>query len=181
MTQALIKSHAIALIVGGSERALEEYNSALKLTKGHSTTVFAINDMISELLGFSADYGVTMHPEKLPAWQRIRANTGWLPLPIIAHKRARGVVATLPACSGSSGLFAVHAARAGGATRIVLCGVGMDGQDGHFRRHKPWAAAGVYWPAWEREADALRPYVRSFGGRTADLFGRPSRAWLNAE
>lgn len=178
MTQIRIKSHAIALIVGGSIYAKAEWQEALSLSHGLERTTFAINDMIAEPIG--ANYGVTMHPEKLPQWGRERRQISDTPLPCIAHKPARGVVAVLPACGGSSGLFAVHAAREAGATRIVLCGVGMDGDHGHFRRGERWKAANVFWPAWEREFDTLWPYVRSFGGRTADLFGRPSRQWLDS-
>jgi hypothetical protein len=172
----------VAFIVGGAECALADYAAAFELLgieASNDVAAFAVNDMIAAFPRL-VDHAVTLHPDKLLGWLRERHNAGREP-PLRVWCNRNGIkrfTDWTPDWGGSAGLFATKIARELDFRRIVLCGVPMTVNGGHFRRRMPWPACGGFRPAWERHAAELRPYVRSMSGWTAELFGMPGRHWL---
>ena len=83
---------------------------------------------------------------------------------------------------GSSGLFGVKVARQLGFERVILCGVPMDPKAGHVVRGPvPWKAAEQFMGGWRQRQTEIAPFVRSWSGWTANAFGRPSLAFLEAK
>lgn len=109
----------------------------------------------------------------------MRATWGWRP----GHPTDFVV---LPWAGGSSGMLAVQVALTLGCTKVILCGVPMTATE-HFSQshefdadHTRWTEADMHWRAFER-VHALGWFenkVRSMSGRSRDLFGAPTREWL---
>jgi hypothetical protein len=175
---------SVAIIVGGAAGAYEE---AVAATRACSRFIppllgvedFVCNDMIAEWPWLIA-HAVTLHPHKMPGWLRER-RARELPAPerLWCHRGSvAGFTDWTRDWAGSSGLFAVKIARELGHERVILAGVPMTVQGGHFRRRQRWTAAFGFRPAWERRRAELAPYVRSMSGWTQEIFGAPDRAWL---
>jgi len=172
----------IAIVIGGSEGVLTDIDLARVLVAavGAHAAVFVVNDMIAAFPA-QVDHAVTFHDAKLHAWLQQRAASGYAPPGQIWTVR-RHPLATRCTLDwgGSSGLLAVKAAREEGFARIILCGVPMTVEDGHFVRRKPWKICHAFRRAWELHKRELAPFVRSCSGWTAQTFGRPSVSWLQA-
>jgi hypothetical protein len=133
------------------------------------------------------DHWVTLHSDKFPSWQDLRAAHGfaagyrtwcrWYRPDIPVDFRVR------PWAGGSSGMLAVQVALEGlGCTHVVLCGVPMT-QTPHFaetkeRFHSVWIAANAHWRDWEKCRAQFGDRVRSMSGRTRELLGAPSLEWF---
>jgi len=148
---------------------------------GLPTTVFVINDLIPL---FPDDCEVvTMHPEKLERWLKIRAANGHpAPSKVWAHTLKYPEV-THFVCdwAGSSGLVGAVVPRLQGITHIILCGIPMTNTN-HITRKVPWEAWNAYQKMWVRLLPLLPPKcVRSMSGWTREKFGFPDEEWLNSE
>lgn len=175
----------IALILGGSPDVWKDAEEAAALLNRRHLVVAA------NLAGIrwpgKLDAHCTQHTEHLARWKAERA----------AAKRPAATRYFVPAglhvlpwaekaadrWNGSSGLYAAQVALFElGATAVILCGIPMDAEAGHFDR-----PAGV---SWEGTADyrlgfeaALRECggrIRSSGGWTSRLFGKPTAEWVNS-
>ena len=174
----------VAVIVGGADCVLAEYVEAERLCAeaGVDFTTLVINDMIAEFQDH-VDHAVTLHPDaRLNQWLDERQKN-CLPAPanVWAHRKADiGVNMVTRVCpewgKGSSGLLAVKIAlQELGCDRIILCGVPMTMEGGHFKRKQPWKAVTNNFRAeWQARQSELAPYVRSWSGWTAELFGVPT-------
>lgn len=181
----------VAIILGGAANVQTEAVRALAMVAeaGSEATFFAINDMIPAFQG--PIVAVTLHPTKLPDWLRDREGEG-LPPPtqVWSHEqrdrrsglfaKAPYVTDVAPDWSGSSGLFAVSVARRLKFEKIILCGVPMDKDAGHFKRQKPWHDVMQFTRAWERYQKEIAPYVRSMSGWTQKMFGNPSVEFITS-
>jgi hypothetical protein len=182
-TPALAESR-VAVIVGGADCVLAEYVKAEKLCieAGINFTTLVINDMIAEFQD-RIDHAVTLHPDvRLNVWLEERQKN-CLPPPanVWAYREADvGVNMVTRVCpewgKGSSGLLAVKIAlRELSCDRVILCGVPMTMEGGHFKRKQPWKAVTNNFRAeWQARHSELAPYVRSWSGWTAELFGVPT-------
>lgn len=166
----------IAVVVGGAAGALEEMAAAFRIAD--PDVILAANDVGTRIERL--DGWCTLHPAQMPEWIRERRRRG---LPacrrVIAHKLWRGVVTdVLDDLGGSSGLFAVLAAfELFDADRVILAGVPMTPEAGHFFDPSPWRQADRYRRAWTRNLDRLAPHVRSMSGWTRELLGEPDKEW----
>lgn len=174
----------LAVILGGARSVWEDLDrlKALRVPD----IVIATNDAGAHYTG-EVHHWVSLHFEKMPEWIADRAQRNLPPAHRYwFHEGAGSSRFTLPAphdrlddWGGSSGLFAVRVALTLAASRVVLAGVPMDAEDGHFFDHKRWEFAGRYRQAWTRRQVEIAPFVRSMSGWTAGLLGEPSEAWLN--
>jgi hypothetical protein len=179
--QMLPTRQDIAIIVcGGGDPFVELAQAVATCASANKKfELFAGNDMIAEFSG-DIDHALTLHPDKLSVcWTGPRRTKGY-PLPgrVWAHRPYSGVSDWTRDWSGSTGLFAVKVARELGFVHILLCGVHMSEDSGHFIRKAPWVHANGFRRGWEMRLPQLRPYVRSFGGWTEQTFGRPTVEWL---
>jgi hypothetical protein len=173
-----------ALVIGGADCVWRDVSAALDL--GEFAGVVACNDVIAEWKG-KLDAACSLHASKLPGWLRARSNK-CLPEPGRAfvstasdrHYGAEAVNYRLPGqiVSGSSGLFAVKIALIDlGFDRAVCCGIPMSDEP-HFFDTKGWVGADRHWPGWGQAIPFLADRTRSMSGRTKDLLGAPTPAWL---
>jgi hypothetical protein len=172
----------IALVVGGSEKVLEEYKAALDLCGDRPTVNFICNAMIEDFSGH-IDYAVTLHPETLWNWLGPRRELGYPePGQIWAHRPATHITNHTRDWQGSCSLFATKIARQLGYEKIILCGCPMTVEDLHFKRHARWNAAHAFRRGWISRRGELPPRtVRSMSGWTKETFGFPDVAWLDAD
>lgn len=179
-----IKGQRVAVVLGGGKGCEAEYADAKELISATNAdvTVFAVNDWIARFQG--PCIAISLHPsepEKLPKWLTTRKANGFIdPLEVWAHKRAPGVTNVTEDWSGSSGLLAVKVARQIGFKRVILCGVPMEPEAGHFIRGHAWTAAQAFRKGWERHRAEIAPLVRSMSGWTRQLFGAPDAGFLSA-
>jgi hypothetical protein len=171
----------VAVIIGGAETIWSEWAKAREMCGdvGARPVTFVVNDSIP-LFQDRIDHAVTLHPDKYEReWQDARAARGLPPCGVVwANRRHKVINKDTPDWGGSSGLFAIKIARELGYDKIVLCGVPMTLDGGHVIRKAPWRAADQFWRAWERHKRELAAYVRSFSGRTAQMFGSPTASFL---
>ena len=79
---------------------------------------------------------------------------------------------------GSSGLLATRVAVADlNSPKVVLCGVPQDDR-AHFDRPGKWRHADSFVESWEAIVPRIRDRVRSMSGWTREVFGAPTREWL---
>lgn len=135
------------------------------------------------------DLLATMHPDEALRWQQERAaagrNTDFETVTYLCADRKRGAhinrfhdhIWDGQRNGGSSGFFATKVAFDDGATHIVLAGIPMTQDGGHIIRPGPWDA-GSYQETWRLIAHRFCGRVRSMGGWTASLFGKPTPEWL---
>jgi hypothetical protein len=179
----------VAVVIGGAECVHRDYAALRALIPAcdfmwHNDRLnyFVCNDMIAEFAQ-PIDHAVTLHPHKLRGWLRERrARHGLDVARAWCHRQnVVGFTGYATDWHGSSGLFAVKIAREElRHDRIILCGVPMTVQGGHFRRRQRWVACHGFRPAWERRLPELRPFVRSMSGWTLEILGAPDRAWLES-
>lgn len=172
----------IALILGGAPTWRAEAQAAADLI-GRRRLVVAAN-----LAGIHhkgrLDGWASLHPENLPTWRSERKGP-----PAARHFVPSGLHA-LPWAekaadrwNGSSGLYAAQCALFEvGATAVILCGVPMDSEAGHFTRPSgaSWEGTADYRLGFEAALRECGGRIRSMGGWTAELFGRPTEAWASS-
>lgn len=177
----------IAIVVGGSERVFEEFDAARDMVQrvGRNFETFCVNDMIAKFPEH-IDHAVTLHPEKIGHWlsDRCRHNrpgigTIWAHRPN-SEAQPLGISHSLTEWQGSVGLFAVKVARLIGYTHVIVAGVPMDTDGGHFHRGRDWNNAHGFRRGWISHMSLLRPYVRSMSGWTQEQLGAPSSEWLTS-
>lgn len=93
--------------------------------------------------------------------------------------------------SASSGIFAAKVAIDDGFERIVLAGIPMTKEAGHFLpktknvngeiRSTIWNQRQNFMPGFEIAKKFLIGKVRSMSGYTAQVLGTPDRAWLEGK
>lgn len=174
----------MGIVIGGAEGVFDEYEQAKDLYIRIPFITLVTNSTI-ENFPDHIDHAVTLHPDvKLTKWLELRARNGLSPPTTIwSHRqgiqnrrRTYDVVKIdrfMSDRGGSVGLLAVDVAIRLGCDRVVLCGVPLTREAGHFKRRRPWLAADKYHRAWLAACPELAPVVRSFSGWTAELFGKP--------
>lgn len=102
------------------------------------------------------------------------------------HQMDRHVTYRWPGmcASGSSGFFAIKIAIDDGHDRVVLAGIPMSPEEGHyregkFRRTNTWAPRDSFLGPWTSHKEYYADKTRSLsGGWTEALLGRPTKEWL---
>lgn len=173
----------IALVIGGAPTVWEELEAAKALVGDRAHVVIATNHAGRFYEGH-IDAWATLHPECFEGWRRDRGerglNTDYRALVFIRRQRLHGTEAYPQTWGQSSGLFAAELALSVMNCRAVtLCGVPLDTKAGHFHNPGDWPIADRYrQAALEVKAQGLP--VRSMGGWTAEVLGRPDAAWIKS-
>lgn len=170
----------IALILGGSPQVWADLAAAERLLAGRRHIVVAANLAGIHYDGY-LDAWASLHTDRLGSWLAQRA--GNHDIRLFTATRAADIRTDIVAerWPGSSGLFAVQIALlAMGATAAITCGVPMQSEAGHFCDPGPWAATGDYRQAFATALPLIGGRTRAMGGWTAELYGRPTAAWVDA-
>lgn len=167
----------IALILGGAPSWGPEAAEAAALLNRRHLVVAA--NMAGIHWAGRLDGWASLHPEALPTWRAERAGPAaarhFVPAGVHANPGAEQVP---DRWNGSSGLYAAQVALFElGATAVILCGVPMDSEAGHFVNPGAWAGTADYRLGFEGALRECGGRIRSMGGWTADLFGPPTAAW----
>lgn len=164
------------VVLGGARSVWADSKEALKA----GGDIMAINDIGAYWRGRIAHW-VTLHPEYMAAWRRLRDGHcygGGAEYWVHSNRQKDGVSHHWPVVNvgGCSGLLACHIGLMLGYSEIVLCGVPMD-NSGHFfdpsldiypEYHSIHIdrAQDAVWKQSIRDVFAGR--VRSMGGRTKE-------------
>jgi hypothetical protein len=162
----------IALILGGAPSVWTEASEAGALVWPARCLIVAAN-LAGIAWGDHLDGWASLHTDLLPGWAAERKGNGdFQPFtPDVVAER----------WPGSSGLYAAQVALFEmGASGVILCGVPMDSQAGHFTGRTPWESTTSYREAFKAALPDIGGRVRSMGGWTAEVFGQPSAAWIDA-
>lgn len=163
----------IALILGGAPSVWAEASKAGALVWPRPQIVVAAN-LAGVAYGDRLDGWATLHPDELPAWQASRQGN--------EDYRTFTPDETPERWPGSSGLYAAQVALFEmGASGVILCGVPLEADQGHFQRPRErWAVTDEYRRACEVAILQVGGRIRSMSGWTASLFGQPTAEWVDA-
>lgn len=172
----------IALILGGAPNWEAEAMAAADLLPGVRRMVVAANLAGVHWSG-KLDAWATEHPERLAEWASQRkgpaASRHFVPAGLAMCPP--GTEQAADRWNGSSGLYAAQVALFDlGATAIILCGIPMDSEAGHFIHPGSWAGTADYRLGFEAALRECGGRIRSMRGWTAGLFGQPTPEWLAA-
>lgn len=192
----------VALVVGGAGRVAED----LRVTNSlfHPDRVYAVNDIGAHLE--TLDTWCTLHPEFMDGWEEERRLRGLLrcldvvappPSEVGMHgekgRIARRVTYKWPdmRSSASSGIYGAKVALDDGFDRVVLAGVPLTKEDGHFlpgaktgynvTRGKVWDQQRAFVAGYREALPRMIGRVRSVSGYTMETLGFPDEVWLGLD
>ena len=169
----------IAAVLGGASGVWSDLAALTQIAA--PGLVVACNDAGTVYPG-RLDGWVTLHAEKLTGWMDRRPAKDFRAFTIKGHwDHSGGVEIVRERWAGSSGLYGVQIAlEVLGASRVVLCGVPLDPEKGHyFAPGDPWPEAELYRAGFRAALPVIRDQVRSMSGYTRELLGAPRPEWLN--
>ena len=178
----------VALVLGGAECLFKDLKAAEQLFK--PDTIVAVKD-----IGITyprVDHWVTYHPERVTNEIRQRRALGYRDPCLWTYDTFRldpftkdnwgGLqIRRVDRRGGSSGFMGMVVGVTV-ADKCVLAGIPMDPNLKHYRRPKPqgWKEAMMYRKVWSDAFEEYQHLVRSMSGWTRELFGAPTREWLDA-
>lgn len=145
----------------------------------------------------------TLHPEAMDDYEAQREALGFpagyeivapLETEVGMHGKkgrvARRVTYRWPGMtsSASSGIYGVKVALDDGFDRVVIAGIPMSHEGGHFLpetrnmqgqlRGDRWLQRDAFMPGFEKSVKFMKDKVRSMSGLTMETLGSPTREWL---
>jgi len=184
----------VALVLGSAAcvwddvaavRALGVFDGAVGCNDLGVVWPASLDAWVSQHADLFRKYVAQREARGLPAHRRVLAVEGARSHPRLSPAITGFVDHRFPGqtSSGTSGLFALKVALIDlGFDRAVLCGVPMRADAGHLRdAGAPWSGADAHWAGWLEAFPQIEHRVRSMSGRTADLLGRPTVAWVAGE
>jgi hypothetical protein len=174
-----------ALVLGGAASVYDDARAAQEIASEAGVTfdlVLAAN-AIAVHWPTRITHLISLHPEKLAAWQAARRERGGND-DYLTVTTARPNVRLMPRVDrvsrdwgGSSGLFGVKVALEEMADVIVLAGVPMT-RSPHFDSDAPWRDRDSFVNAWKRWRKHYAANTRSMSGYTQSLLGAPDVAFM---
>lgn len=185
MGKVPLKTADRAICLGSATCQAEDLRAAaaMGISQENGWLLVAVNHAARDWPG-PVDHWATFHSELMPRWLSDREKAG-RPAPgrlWTAEHRIQPVKVGMdraPNWAGSSGLLAVTVALRLQCRRIVLCGIPLDHEQGHYDNPKVrWRDATNYRRGWTTHLDQMRDSVRSMSGWTKELLGAPTEEWL---
>lgn len=177
------------LVFGAAGGVWEEVAAAKELT---SFDVVVAVKRVGYEYPEHIDHWVSFHAAMFPDWIIKRQKKGYPECPNYWTSTYKGNVRyrrgetkypnvhRVVCEGGSSGLIGVMVAlKVSPNPKIVLAGIPMDPDRGHFNKKGPWHEAVKHRKAWETYLPDLKDNVRSLSGWTQQLLGAPTKEWLN--
>lgn len=175
-----------ALVFGAAGGVWEEIEAAKKLC--NFDVIVAVKRPGMDYPGY-LHHWVSFHGEMFADWILKRHKNGYPPAEkywVSSYRGSGFLKVTYPtlnriACEGgSSGLIGTLVGRTA-ATKIVLAGIPLDPERGHFNKSAPWKEALIHREAWKPYFPHLLGHVKSMSGWTQQMLGAPTEEWLNSE
>jgi hypothetical protein len=174
-----------ALVIGGAECVWDDVAAWEKsYGKQWDGVVIAANDVGSHWPR-PLHHWCSCHPKKLWRWLATRRAYGFEITGVRLWGHCDPAVPKFR--GGTSGLLAVHVAKALGCEKVVLCGVPLTATP-HFgasKEHitdKQWRhQLGRTHRRWRAERDTVLQHARSMSGWTAAQLGKPTVEWLRGD
>lgn len=177
----------IGVVLGGAAEVWEEFAVAreLLIEEGVPYKVIAANRSGVDWPSF-VDHWATYHQELMEHWVAKRRALGY---PDVGdfwsnHRSLKYPVTAIPfnyvePKGGSSGMIATQVAvQLYG--KAILCGVPMDTRPHYYStKNGDWQEAKAHQHAWKRDRSLLENQVRSMSGFTKELFGAPTKEFIN--
>lgn len=139
------------------------------------------------------DVFVTLHPEFVDQYEADRKKLGYpngyeIVAPLTTEVGMHGKKGNIHRrvsyrwpgmnSSASSGIYAAKVALDDGFDRVVLAGIPMTKEAGHFTRGKAWLQRDCFTPGFNKAVPFMRGKVTSMSGHTMELLGSPTAQWL---
>lgn len=191
----------IALVIGCASNVWQEAEAAHRLTKFDA--IYCVKQ--AGIYYPHLDVWVTLHPEAMDDYEAQRNNFG-LPdgYEIVAPpsnelgshgskgRITRRVSYLWPgsdsSASASSGIYGAKVALHDGFDKVILAGVPMSPEAGHFKpesktvsgqvRGKVWTGHGAFVVGFNEAVPHLIGKVKSMSGHTQQVLGAPNAEWL---
>lgn len=173
------------LIIGRAVGVWEEVEAAKKL--GSYDTVVVVGKAGCDYLE-PFDHWVSWHWNLFQHWCDLRErNKGegkpklWSGYAKNPHRQFRtaNAIDFVVCPGGSSGLLAMYVCKKLFARKVVLAGIPMLRDRGHYDEPGPWKDGANYYKIWEKAAPEFQGIVKSMSGWTGGKFGIPTAEWLN--
>ena len=157
--------------------------AAMGIVPGDRWLLIAVNHAARDYPGH-VDHWATFHADLMPGWIKARLITGRPPAGALwtGNHRAQPQGLRMQKTvnwGGSSGLLAVSVALTLSCDPIVLCGIPLDHEQGHFDSAKKWRDAVNYRKGWIDHKIEMAN-TRSMSGWTQGLLGAPTQEWLDS-
>ena len=194
-----------ALVIGCAANVWEDLKAARRLATYDA--IYCVKQMgIHYREKF--DVWVTLHPEAMDAYEHQRKVLGFPdgyqivapPAKELGMHGEKGNIARRisylwpnsdGSSSASSGIYGAKIAVDDGFDRVVLAGVPMTPEGGHFMpetktvagqvRGKVWTGCGAFEIGFRNAVPHLMSKVKSMSGNTMKVLGAPTREWLNGK
>jgi hypothetical protein len=195
-----------ALVIGCAKGVWEEVDQAYAMLRqidpGATFNVYCV-----KLAGVHWKGGyfswITLHPEFMDKYEKQRADLGYhksyeivgpLANQVGMHGKegniSRRVSYRYPGMTGSasSGGFGIKVALDDGNNRVVVAGIPMTMEAGHFTRGDTWttekgmiSSRDSFIPGFEHSLKYFLGKVKSFSGWTKEKLGEPTPDWLRGD
>jgi len=178
------------LILGGGTCVWEDYFAARKLLP--KAYIMCINDIGAQFKVETIQHIVSLHPKLLNAVRAFRIEKSMIES-VASHSnvKADGVncVWNIANNGGTSGFFALKICLVLGCKKIILCGIPMDGgghyfdpPDASLNSTTRFDSKATFYPWWQEmlSSPVALERVRSMSGKTAELFGKPTKEWVQS-
>jgi hypothetical protein len=181
------------LILGGGKGLWEDYFAAREVMP--SSHIMCVNDIAAQFKAEKIQHAVSLHHRLLPAVCIMRKEKGMLEK-VCRHSSSRGaredsadVYWCMQNGGGTSGLFATKIAIAMGSKHIILCGLPIDSSGHYFdpptpedNRTTKFAENHSSFAEWRdmKKSKLVMSRVRSMSGNTGNLFGKPTKEWVQS-
>ena len=143
---------------------------------------------------YKLDHWVSFHTDLMPHWIDKRQRNGHPPAGQFwscdyknrpSRYKPPVPVKLVKVSGGSSGFVAIHVALGNspglGANKVVLAGIPMTAEAGHYDEVGDWTEAKKYKREWTEQKAFLMGRVKSMSGWTQEMLGAPTPEWLNGE
>jgi len=178
------------LILGGGVCVWDDYKQAREAMP--KSYIMCVNDIGAQFKAEQIQHIVSLHHKLLNAVMAFRKEKSMLES-VCSHSdiAASGVdcVWNIVNNGGTSGLFALKICLILGCKKIILCGIPMDGGGHYFdppnaslNSTARFDSKAMFYP-WldvHRDLGPIRERVRSMSGKTAKLFGKPTKEWVQS-
>ena len=173
-----------ALIFGRAKGVWEEVEAAQQLCSYDAIT--AVGRSGIDYPG-PIDHWVTWHSLNFALWVTQRREKGYPDVGKLwsgIHRKVKQPATPnlelhhVPCDGGSSGMLAVAVNLSVGATHIVLAGIPMDPERGHYDEDRRWVDGANYLDSWTKFKPQMDGKVKSMSGWTNALLGGPTQEWL---